>query len=322
MCDLSSAATRELLLTRTCLNHCLEFPKTAKSPDTQVFTSVWQGTCIYQFAKSEPDGKPVNISVGNDTRSIENPRFAPITKDEILTLYPDLKCLPHIKEGSISILKKLAASKAIKPLHEFVLGIRQGDINLATHKRYFSPSPTKVRLLRGRHVARYTVHYNAATEYLEEGFMSEMVRDNRNKVFLISQEVTGTVDPRRLHFALAENPPVDILWGHSTNKTLLKNQKDSAALMTLLNSKFMDWYFRITSTNNHVQGYELKQLPMPLMSDTHLEYLNNLAMQIMEAKRTASDADATALENEIDWVVYSLYNLTPDEIAIVEDTTG
>ena len=75
MCDLSSAATRELLLTRTCLNHCLEFPKTAKSPDTQVFTSVWQGTCIYQFAKSEPDGKPVNISVGNDIRSIKNPRF-------------------------------------------------------------------------------------------------------------------------------------------------------------------------------------------------------------------------------------------------------
>ena len=320
MCDLSSSATRELLLTRTRLNHCIEFPKTAKSPDTQVFSSVWQGTCIYQFAKADPDGKPVNLSVGNDTHSIENPRFAPITKDEILTLYPDLKCLPHIKEGSVSILKKIAADKTIQPLCKFVLDIRQGDINLTTHRRFFSTCPTQVCLLRGRHVARFMVHYDAATEYLEEGFMSEMVRDNRAKVFLISQEVTGTVDPRRLHFALAENPPVDILWGHSTNKTLLKNQKDSAAFLALLNSKFMDWYFRITSTNNHVQGYELEQLPIPLISDARLEKLNSLAKQIMEAKRATSDEGTTALENEIDRIVYSLYDLTRDEIAIVEET--
>ena len=319
MCDLSSAATRELLLTHTCLKHCIEFPKTAKSPDTQVFSSVWQGTCIYQFAKAEPDGKPIKLSVGNDTHSIKNLRFAPITKDEILALYPDLQCLPHIEEGSVSILKKIAANRAIKPLRQFVLSIRQGDINLTTHKRFFSTAPSQVRLLRGRHVARYMVRYKAATEYFEEGFMPETVRDNQNEVFLISQEVTGTVDPRRLHFALTENSPVDILWGHSVNKTLLKNQKDSATFLALLNSKFMDWYFRITSTNNHVQGYELEQLPIPTMSDADREKLNNLASQIMEAKRTDPDADVSALENEIDEIVYLLYDLTLDEIKIVEE---
>ena len=137
MCDLSSAATRELLLTHTCLRHCIEFPKTAKSSDAQVFSSVWQGTCIYQFAKAEPDGKPIKLSVGNDTHSIKNLHFAPITKDEILALYPDLQCFPHIEAGSVSILKKIAASQTIKPLREFVLSIKQGDINLTTHKRFF-----------------------------------------------------------------------------------------------------------------------------------------------------------------------------------------
>ena len=67
------------------------------------------------------------------------------------------------------------------------------------------------------------------TEYCEEAFMPEAVEDNRSKVFLISQEVCGTVNRRRLHFAMTENPPVDILWGHSVNKTLLKVEGASVA---------------------------------------------------------------------------------------------
>ena len=44
--------------------------------------------------------------------------------------------------------------------------------------------------------------------------------------------------------------------------------------------------------------------------------------KIMAAKRTNPDADTTELEYEIDQIVYSLYDLTPEEIAIVEEATG
>ena len=319
MCDLSSAATRELLLTRTRLNHCIEFPKSAKSPDAQVFSSVWQGTCAYQFVKSEPDGKPINLSVGNDTYSIQNPRFAAITTDEILTLYPDLKCLPHIREGSVSILKKVAADRAIQPLSKFVIDIRQGDINLTTQRRFFSTCVSQVRLLRGRHVARYMIDYNAATEFFDEEFMPDTVRYNRNNVALISQQITGTVDPRRLHFAATDNPPMDILWGNSVNKILLKKPEDSLTFLALLNSKFMDWYFRVTSTNNHVQGYELEQLPIPEMSESRRQELRNLATQVMDFKCSGLGTETAELEKKIDLIVYSLYDLTREEIAIVEE---
>ncbi|HHT9114994.1 MAG: hypothetical protein HY607_09065 [Planctomycetes bacterium] len=36
------------------------------------------------------------------------------------------------------------------------------------------------------------------------------------------------------------------------------------------------------------------------------------------AKQKAPDADTAALEKQIDQMVYKLYDLTPDEIAIVE----
>ena len=41
---------------------------------------------------------------------------------------------------------------------------------------------------------------------------------------------------------------------------------------------------------------------------------------ILAAKKADPDADVSALEAEIDQLVYSLYGLTRDEIVIIEDS--
>jgi len=46
-----------------------------------------------------------------------------------------------------------------------------------------------------------------------------------------------------------------------------------------------------------------------------------LADRILAAKARNPDADTTALEEEIDGLVYALYGLTPDEIKLVEEST-
>ena len=318
LCDLSSAATRQLLLDHTQLKHIIEFPERARTRAAQVFTSVTQGTCIYQFTKALPNDEPIQISVGNDAHSIAQLRFAAITKNAILALYPELRCLPHIRAGSVSILEKIAADKSIKPLGQYAASIVQGDLNLTTHSARFSRSPSPVRLLRGRHVTRFLVRYDDATEYCEEGFMTDRVNANRHDIFLISQQVMNALAPRRLNFVLTENPPTKLLWGNSVNKLLLKNQVDSRTFLALLNSKFMDWFFRITSTNNHVQGYELRQLPIPAMSDEDRKELDNLATQILAAKDADPSADTNELEAQIDRLVYAIYGLTAEEIALLE----
>ena len=43
-----------------------------------------------------------------------------------------------------------------------------------------------------------------------------------------------------------------------------------------------------------------------------------LVDQILAAKRAAPDADVSELEIETDQIVYLLYNITPEEIKIVE----
>jgi hypothetical protein len=42
---------------------------------------------------------------------------------------------------------------------------------------------------------------------------------------------------------------------------------------------------------------------------------------ILAAKRANPQADMSAWEREIDQLVYQLYDLTPEEIAIVEEST-
>ena len=319
MCDLSSTWTRRLLLEHTQLRHVIEFPKAAPSREAQVFQSVTQGTCIYQFTKSQPVSQPIRISIGNDAHSIADLRFASITRGAIENLYPSLRCLPRIGAGSVGILEKIAGNNTIKPLRDHAASIVQGDLNLTTHSKRFSTKRTRVRLLRGRNIGRYAVKYDTSTEYCDQSFLPEQVKANREGVFLISQEVTGTNDVRRLHFGLSENPPTDFLCGHSVNKTQLRNQAHSKAFLALLNSKFMDWFFRITSTNNHVQGYELDQLPIPAMTATERQQLSGLASRVMKVKATDPTADTSELEDEIDWLVYDLYGLTNAETAVVAD---
>ena len=49
--------------------------------------------------------------------------------------------------------------------------------------------------------------------------------------------------------------------------------------------------------------------------------LNGIFDRILAAKKANPLADTTAEEREIDRLVYDLYGLTEDEIAIVEGTT-
>lgn len=49
-----------------------------------------------------------------------------------------------------------------------------------------------------------------------------------------------------------------------------------------------------------------------------LNLLSPLVTQILAAKQRGPNADTSALERQIDEMVYELYELTPEEIAIVE----
>jgi len=313
MCDMSSSHTRELLLKKTCINKIIEFPKVAPTKEGQVFESVCQGTCIVIFAKTDPIGKSFLLSANNDCTTLKSMSKELVAQSDLIEFYPTDYAIPLLKQNEFAILRKI--KKESKQLKDYIVDVSQGDLNLTAAKQYITNNNTGVKLLRGRNVASYCINYDV-DEFINSSYRSEYVRNNRSKRYILCQEVTGTVDPRRIHCCISDNNQC-FLCGHTINKLDVKDTRLIKYLMCLLNSKIIDWVFRKTSSNNHVGGYELKQLP--IMTVKKLEYFDEQADFHMSFEYgSASDENCLSI---LDHYIYHLYNLTYDEVLVIDPET-
>ena len=67
-----------------------------------------------------------------------------------------------------------------------------------------------------------------------------------------------------------------------------------------------------------VQPDALESFPIPAVSPERQKPVERLVDRILAAKARDATADVSALEREIDALVYALYALTPEEIQLVE----
>lgn len=313
MCDLSSKYSRELLLRHTCLEQIIEFPKTAPTPEGQVFASVCQGTCIYLFRKTEPENNAFVLSVNNDCTTLTTMQIETVLQDALIEFYPEDYAIPLLNKDEFKVLKKI--KNEVRKLKDIIVDIAQGDMNLTSSSNEITINPTSVKLLRGRHVSSYHVDYNSVDEYIRTGFRQEYVNQNNTIQFIVCQEVSGTVDPRRLHAALT-NTSESFLCGHTINKIRLKNIELNHYVIGLLNSSLMDWVFRKTSSNNHVGGYELKQLPIIIAKD--IKPVEKIVNDIIAAKDQDLATDTSELEAQLDNAVYELYGIEGKDRELIE----
>ncbi len=260
LCDLSSTFTRELLIKCCIINEIIEFPKTAPTPEGQVFENVLQGTCIYRLINRKPNRDQIfRISTNNDVTTLNDLKFEEIIQNSLLNLYPETYYIPLVKPGDFNPINKVRNHSTT--LDGYIKSINQGDINLTAAKNYFTIEDTGIKLYRGKNVQRFNL-IKDVDEYVLSEFKPEKAKSNAGLRFLVCQEITGTTDKYRLHFCATTLGDI-YLFGHTANKILLKDNIFLEAIAVILNSKFMDWLFRKTSTNNHVMGYEIIQFPIP-----------------------------------------------------------
>lgn len=69
--------------------------------------------------------------------------------------------------------------------------------------------------------------------------------------------------------------------------------------------------------NDHV-----KDFPIPVVPKTDQSTLSKRVNHILTAKKKNPEADTSALEKEIDVIVYKLYGLTYDEVKIIDPGFG
>ncbi|HFU3525461.1 TPA: class I SAM-dependent DNA methyltransferase [Campylobacter jejuni] len=105
------------------------------------------------------------------------------------------------------------------------------------------------------------------------------------------------------------------------------NKKELLYLTALLNSNVNFYYFKQIGAKLGVSGYEMskifvEKLPIPKINSKNeklADELINLVDEILKAKEQDKNANTQELENKINSLVYKLYNLTEDEIKIIEN---
>lgn len=133
---------------------------------------------------------------------------------------------------------------------------------------------------------------------------------------IVMQGITGVNEKTRLKMAILAD---DAYCGHSVKYILLGEGTTSYEyLLAVLNSRVMNWYFKLFSTNSNVNGYEIDNLPIPKASSGERAVLTELVNQIEAAKARDPKANTREIEREIDRVVYGLYGLNPQDIVVVE----
>jgi hypothetical protein len=129
-----------------------------------------------------------------------------------------------------------------------------------------------------------------------------------------------------------------IVWGEISDKpkfafddsnyyaeatTFLMTGEKLKYLLGILNSKLSEWYFNQISTTtgmgtNRWKKYKIEIFPIKEPTEIEESSLENLVDEILTAKKGDRHADTSELEKAIDRLVYKLYQLTYEEVKIID----
>ncbi|WP_000384848.1 DUF7149 domain-containing protein [Helicobacter pylori] len=314
MCDCSAQFTRELLLKYCQIHYFVEFNKKQK-----LFSNVIQGVCILEFLKDRPNKEHAfKIAINNTQIQMNQIQYEQIKQDEILKFFP-LYEIPLIKSGEMEIIRKIKTDKiSLRDLLEKSL---QGNINTIHLKDIQDQKETNGRIYKGANCHRYFLD----TQYLfakDNQITQQIFEKNYYQNIIVTQNITGTSDAYRIHANLIEVKDQEMLFLDTCNLSYCKELEHAKFLVGLLNSRLLDWLFRKTSTNNHVNLYELETLPISQITKSNqptADKIIALVDKILVVKEKDPKANTQRLEKEIDALVYQLYNLTDEEIKIIEN---
>lgn len=185
-------------------------------------------------------------------------------------------------------LKILRKHPCIKEL-SFINNSR-GELDLTANKKYITSKVTEYPLLRGRNVGYYSIVDMDNSDFVEPAFVdasakSIYIKSDR----IICQQIANMHKERRVTFAYCKE---NYVLGNSCNFISISENEygiDIYALLGLFNTKIVNWLFKLTSSNNHVNNYEIDSFPVPVgapelkeISELVKVYLDNYNEELME----------------------------------------
>lgn len=224
--------------------------------------------------------------------------------------YEDIKN-PHtgnsifaVSDSEYTILKQLRKNPVIKEL-PFIKNLR-GELDVTANKQFIVKNKTNYKLIRGKDISYYELNDEEIVEFVSEEFIENSTKAKYiSEDRIVCQQVVNIHKERRLTFAFCKKWNVV---ANSCNFLYVEPNDfdiDIYTLMGLMNSSLMNWLFKLTSSNNHVNNYEIDALPIPIKSP----YLKEIGLLV----RKLLDEKNDMLIEKIDKLVYKAFNITTEE---------
>lgn len=279
--DISASKLRKFLLKKHNVYYIKYF-----SEDDPLFDNVTQATCIFHLTKGVPTSNITIISAGK--------KFE-ISINDVKLVFASNWEIPSIGKIEWDILKKLLAIPLMKNLS--YIRNKRGELDLSLFRDYITMEPTNFRLVRGNMISDNSIndinHEFVKPEFLEKK-SSDYLANDQGKRRLVCQQISNQTQNVRLKFVECQKN--DIL-GNSCNYITVDDNL-IPKMKIILNSALLNWRFKVTSTNNHINNYELDELPI-----INLDLVKKDVLELDDVKR--------------DETICSLYGLKGEEIKYI-----
>jgi Alw26I/Eco31I/Esp3I family type II restriction m6 adenine DNA methyltransferase len=319
-CDLSFSNLRRYILSKQSIFSIDAFPE-RDDPNRRVFYSAKMSVCILLAKRESPTNNPFILRIHNEPYVAINNNQAIISPTDI-NLLDTNSSIPLVKQNDIETLKKIYShSSRLSNIGKCYTG----EVDLTLCRKFIRQEPNYATMHKGAIIDKYRIRESMSQgeiEYLDadafirvKGKRKTSSAWHHRKHRIVLQGITGINERVRLKMTLL--PPGQFC-ANSVNYILLNNEdiNDYLFLLGVLNSKIANYVFKCFSTNSNVNGYEVDNLPIPKTSNIYKQQIVSLVQKRLDAKGIGCEL----LEKEIDQMVYALYGLMADEIAIVENS--
>ena len=267
LADQFTKALRRRLLTESILRSVVAFPQ-KDDVWNRVFIEAKLSTCIYIIENRPDPSKPISIRVYPGRSFKDASTTYMLLVSEIANIDPESHSIPIMTALDIPRVEVVRACRRVTTWGA-IAKCYLGELMMnAQNSHLTSSEPVGPRLLRGANINRYVLlpePKQGEPLYLrEEAFLREYAGDSRvdhhNILRLGFQESSPIDNWRRLIACII---PPEHYCAHTVRYFIEDSNYDIYTLLVLVNSAFSDWRFSLTSTNNHVNGYEINALPIP-----------------------------------------------------------
>ena len=316
--DKQAIGLRKYTLSNTQILHIDSFPE-RDNKRKRVFESAKMSVCIV-YIRNEKSQAPFTINFWADKHMKDGlkTQFSP---SQIFALDEEEATIPRLEAANIPLIVKIKSITNVIDIKCY-----QGELNMSAHRKYFIQDSSKPEVLKGASVQRYYWTRNMSQGVIEnvddEKYIADFPKSEKalhhNYIRIAMQGMTGANDKIRLVSTLV---PKGMYLAHSCNYIIPNSEVPLEYELGLLNSKLFNWFFRCFSTNSNVNSYEVENIPVVVGEKEQCQHIQDIVNQILSVKQSDPSTDTTALEDEIDFMVYKLYGLTYDEVLVVDPET-